>query len=116
VESNTPGIRWHELALVAGVEVDIAATQAELAHQHFRARDHARAESLNIWGDAVDIASHMESSGMPDHVNVSEAVARRIETLFVIELGLDLNVSGTLPVVTSQHSPDRGGRSDIMDE
>ena len=41
--------------------------------------------AYDIWGDAVNTASRMESSGIPDHINVSEAVASRIEPYFVTE-------------------------------
>ena len=41
--------------------------------------------AYDIWGDAVNTASRMESSGVPDHINVSEAVASRIEPYFVVE-------------------------------
>jgi len=41
--------------------------------------------AYDVWGDAVNLASRMESSGEAGRVNVSTAVAERVESLFVLE-------------------------------
>lgn len=35
--------------------------------------------SYDIWGDTVNTASRMESSGAPGHVNISEATYERVK-------------------------------------
>lgn len=40
--------------------------------------------AYDIWGTTVNIASRMESHGLPDRVHVSKAVADRVKGLFKI--------------------------------
>jgi class 3 adenylate cyclase len=41
--------------------------------------------AYDVWGDTVNLASRMESSGAPGRVNVSEGTAGRVAELFVLE-------------------------------
>ena len=41
--------------------------------------------SYDIWGDTVNTASKMESSGVPGEVNISEELKNKIEKYFDIE-------------------------------
>ena len=41
--------------------------------------------SYDVWGDAVNIASRMESHGLPDHIHVSEAYYDLTKDAFVFE-------------------------------
>ncbi|MEB3203789.1 MAG: adenylate/guanylate cyclase domain-containing protein, partial [Candidatus Sericytochromatia bacterium] len=41
--------------------------------------------AYDIWGDSVNTAARMESSGQPDHINVSATVAALIEPWFVLQ-------------------------------
>jgi len=41
--------------------------------------------TFDIWGDAVNTASLMEANGAPGRINISEAVAGRVKTLFELE-------------------------------
>ena len=41
--------------------------------------------SYDIWGDTVNIASRMESSGVPGQINISSSTYLRIEKLFEVE-------------------------------
>jgi class 3 adenylate cyclase len=54
----------------------------------------------DLWGDTVNIASRMESHGVPDHIQVTEAVYERVQTQFVFqERGL-IEVKGKGPTLT----------------
>jgi class 3 adenylate cyclase len=39
----------------------------------------------DVWGDAVNLAARMESAGQGGRINLSEAVANRVRSLFEIE-------------------------------
>jgi adenylate cyclase len=39
--------------------------------------------SYDLWGDTVNVASRMESLGVPDHIQVTEATYRRISARYV---------------------------------
>ncbi|MDP2306949.1 MAG: adenylate/guanylate cyclase domain-containing protein [Pseudomonadota bacterium] len=41
--------------------------------------------AYDVWGDTVNMASRMESSGSPGCVNISEATAARVSDLFVLQ-------------------------------
>ena len=41
--------------------------------------------TFDIWGDAVNTAALMESNGEAGRVNISEAVAGQVKTLFELE-------------------------------
>ena len=54
----------------------------------------------DLWGYTVNIASRMESHGVPDHIQVTEAVYERVQTQFVFqERGL-IEVKGKGPTLT----------------
>lgn len=48
----------------------------------------------DVWGDAVNTASRMESTGRPDRVQVSDATRQRLSASFVVEDRGDLEVKG----------------------
>jgi class 3 adenylate cyclase len=56
--------------------------------------------SYDIWGDAVNVASRMESTGMPGLIQVSEAVRERLGTQFDFSEPLTKMVKGKGAVVT----------------
>ena len=41
--------------------------------------------TYDIWGDAVNIASRLETNGTPSRVNISESTHHRVKELFVTE-------------------------------
>jgi len=41
--------------------------------------------AYDVWGDTVNVASRMESSGAPGCVNISAATAARVADLFVLQ-------------------------------
>jgi adenylate cyclase len=42
--------------------------------------------TYDIWGDAVNVASLLETNGAPGRVNISESTHHRVKTLFVTEV------------------------------
>ncbi len=38
--------------------------------------------AYDIWGDTVNVASRMESNGMPMHINISQATYDLVKTQF----------------------------------
>jgi class 3 adenylate cyclase len=55
----------------------------------------------DVWGDAVNTASRMESQGVPGRVQVTEGTRRRLEPAFSFEPRGTLEVKGLGPVETS---------------
>ncbi len=51
-------------------------------------------------GDTVNLASRMESHGLPDHIQVSEAVYERIHDRFALEPRGVVEVKGRGPMQT----------------
>src|SRR6185437_14858338 len=41
--------------------------------------------AYDVWGDAVNVASRMESAGAAGRINVSESVAHHLKALFDVE-------------------------------
>jgi adenylate cyclase len=41
--------------------------------------------AYDVWGDTVNTASRLESSGVPDRINISEATHERVRAFFVCE-------------------------------
>jgi class 3 adenylate cyclase len=51
--------------------------------------------AYDLWGDAVNIASRMESTGIPGQIQVSESTANRLrERGFLLENRGDVEVKG----------------------
>jgi class 3 adenylate cyclase len=54
----------------------------------------------DLWGDTVNIASRMESHGLPDRIQVTESVYERLKNDFVFECRGLVDVKGKGPTVT----------------
>lgn len=54
----------------------------------------------DLWGDTVNIASRMESHGLPDQIQVTEAVYKRLKTEFAFERRGMIEVKGKGPTLT----------------
>jgi adenylate cyclase len=52
-----------------------------------------------VWGDAVNVAARMESSGVAGQIQVSEATHRRVESAFILEArgAIDIKGKGLMP-------------------
>ena len=48
----------------------------------------------DIWGDAVNVASRMESQGVPDHIQVTAATRNLIKDKFLFERRGILDIKG----------------------
>ncbi len=56
--------------------------------------------NYDLWGDAVNIASRMESHGIPDRIQVSETTYQKIKDRFVLEKRGAIEVKGKGQMVT----------------
>ena len=69
----------------------------------------------DVWGDAVNTASRMESHGVAGRVQVSESTQRRLGEPFTLEARGALDVKGQGEVqtwfVAGRHSTERGNKS-----
>jgi len=54
----------------------------------------------DLWGDTVNVASRMESHGLPDRIQVTEAVHERLKDDFVFERRGVVDVKGKGPTLT----------------
>ncbi|HEV2414448.1 MAG TPA: adenylate/guanylate cyclase domain-containing protein [Candidatus Dormibacteraeota bacterium] len=54
----------------------------------------------DLWGDTVNVASRMESHGLPDRIQVTEAVYERMKSEFVFERRGFIEVKGKGPTLT----------------
>src|SRR5690348_9182679 len=54
----------------------------------------------DLWGDTVNVASRMESHGLPDRIQVTEAVYERLKDDFVFERRGVVDVKGKGPTLT----------------
>jgi class 3 adenylate cyclase len=48
----------------------------------------------DLWGDTVNIASRMESTGVPGRIQLSEAAYRELEGLYEFEARGEISVKG----------------------
>lgn len=55
----------------------------------------------DIWGDTVNIAARLETTGAPGRVNISEAVQGRVQPLFEFEDRGDIEVKNKPPIKMS---------------
>jgi len=69
----------------------------------------------DLWGDTVNIASRMESHGLPDQIQVTESVYERLKNHFVFERRGFIDVKGKGQTLTyllvghvGEHADDRG--------
>ena len=56
--------------------------------------------AYDLWGDAVNTASRMESHGVVDEVHVSEATQARLKDTFVLEARGEIEIKGKGPMRT----------------
>ena len=54
----------------------------------------------DLWGDTVNVASRMESHGIPDQIQVTEAVYERLKSEFAFDRRGVIDVKGKGPAVT----------------
>ena len=54
----------------------------------------------DLWGDTVNVASRMESHGLPDQIQVTEAVYERLKNEFVFDCRGPIDIKGKGPTVT----------------
>ncbi len=54
----------------------------------------------DLWGDTVNTASRMESHGLPDEIQVTEATMRLLESSFSFEPRGQIDVKGIGPMAT----------------
>ena len=47
-----------------------------------------------MWGDTVNMASRLESSSLPDHIQISSPVADALRSAFVIEARGTIELKG----------------------
>jgi len=66
----------------------------------------------DLWGDTVNVASRMESHGLPDRIQVTEAVHERLKDDFVFERRGVVDVKGKGPTLTYFLVDRVGGDSD----
>jgi class 3 adenylate cyclase len=50
--------------------------------------------SYDVWGDTINIASRLESHGLPDRIQVSGRVRERLEGDLLFEARGEINVKG----------------------
>ena len=56
--------------------------------------------TVNLWGETVNIASRMESTGIPDQIQVSEAFREHLSKPFNLDFRRELEVKGVGTVST----------------
>ena len=56
--------------------------------------------AYDLWGDVVNVASRMESSGEPGEIHVSEAFMVRLKDLYEFEARGNIEIKGKGPMQT----------------
>jgi class 3 adenylate cyclase len=67
----------------------------------------------DLWGDAVNVASRMESTSLPGMIQITQEVADMISSEFTVEPRGFVNVKGKGEVHTFFLKDDRGEKSDL---
>ena len=63
----------------------------------------------DIWGEAVNTASRMESHSLPGRIQVTATVEARLRDRFVLERRGEIEVKGVGPMVTYFLEAERSG-------
>jgi adenylate cyclase len=66
--------------------------------------------SYDVWGETVNLASPLESHGLPGEIQVSDAVREALSDRFVFEPRRAIEVKGVGPLETWLLKEERGGR------
>lgn len=53
--------------------------------------------AYDLWGDTVNVASRMESGGVPDEIQISEVTRKQLPSEFTVEPRSEIAVKGHLP-------------------
>ena len=56
--------------------------------------------TYDLWGDAVNVASRMESHGLPDRIQITEATRRQLDDRYITEPRGVIEVKGKGPMAT----------------
>lgn len=109
VVGGVPQPRPDHLEALAGLALDMAAAVADLKDPHGRAVPlriglgtgpvvagvvGARKFFYDVWGDAVNVASRMETTDIAGRIQVPQNVYERIKDAFVLEERGDVDVKG----------------------
>jgi len=54
--------------------------------------------AYDLWGDTVNIASRMESHGLPDEIQISDATRTRLGESYPVEARGDIPLKGLHPM------------------
>lgn len=56
--------------------------------------------AYDLWGNTVNVASRMETAGLPGRIQVTEATYKRLRSHFVLEPRGEIEVKGKGPMMT----------------
>ena len=60
----------------------------------------SRKFAYDVWGDAVNVASRLESTSLPDRIQVSRPVAEKLDGMFALESRGEVEIKGKGPMPT----------------